>query len=65
MLNTLGNILSRACRARLEFQPQYPLNITSAYVKSICDKLNSFSILMLHSQKIMYKCKLSVIFQNI
>jgi len=52
MLNTLGNILSRACRARLVFQPQYPLKITSAYVKSICEKLNSFFILMLHSQEL-------------
>lgn len=42
--NTLGKIVSRTCRARLEFQPEYPRRTISA-----ChDKLNS---LLIHHHK--------------
>uniref|UniRef100_A0A2P2ILU5 Uncharacterized protein MANES_08G092200 n=1 Tax=Rhizophora mucronata TaxID=61149 RepID=A0A2P2ILU5_RHIMU len=28
---SMGKTLSRTCRARLEFQPEYPRNTTSAF----------------------------------
>ena len=35
ILNTLGKILSKTCRACLEFQPAYPRKTISAYIKSM------------------------------
>lgn len=46
IFNTLGKIVSRTCTARLEFHPEYPRRTTSAYVMTLCDKLNSLTIIM-------------------
>jgi len=36
IIGTFGKISARTCTARLEFQPEYPRRITSAYVISRC-----------------------------
>jgi len=36
IVNTFGKISSRTFTARLEFQPEYPRRITSAYAISRC-----------------------------